>query len=154
MQPLPGKPSNLVKPTLDTKFHIDYEWWEQRADEDYRSYLLTHLPPEKRALFSAHDEQRVVDYIHPETGEVFQLDELGLAIQQAAKQPDFINPQTSLVDSVFRVFLANGNLPRTPRELAQDTGRDANTILKTLGGMKVYKGLRPLIVNPEAEKEE
>jgi len=153
MQPLPGKPSSLVKPTLDTKFHIDYEWW-QRSEEEYRSYLLTHLPAEKRALFSAQAEERVVDYIHPETGEVFQLDELGLAIQEAAKQADFINPQTSLVDSVFRVFLANGNLPRTPRELAQDTGRDAQTILKTLGGMKVYKGLRPLIAHSEAEKDE
>lgn len=146
MQGQPGKPSILVRPVLDTKFHIDYEWW-QRSDEDLRAYLLTHLDEAKREHFTNLVEARVVDYIHPETGEVFQLDELGLAIQEAAKQPDFINPQTSLVDSVFRVFLANGNLPRTPRELALDTGRDANTILKTLGGIKVYKGIRPIIAS-------
>lgn len=142
----PSKPSALIKPTLDTRFHIDYEWWE-REQEDLRLYMLSHLSQEKRDHFLATEENRVIDYVDPETGEVFQLDELGLAIQQAAREPDFINPHTSLVDSVFRVFLANGNVPRTPRELAEDTGRDAKTILKTLGGMRVYKGIRPFVPN-------
>lgn len=137
----PGKPV-LLKPTADTKFHIDYDWWE-RENEDLRPYLLTHLPPEKREYFQNLEEMRVVDYIHPETGEVFRLDELHLALQEAAHASDFINPQTSLVDSIFRVFLANGNQPRSPRELAQDTGRDATTILRTVGGVKIYKGIRP-----------
>jgi hypothetical protein len=101
------------------------------------------LPSDKRDYFANNDSTKIVDYIHPDTGEVFRLDELGLAIQEAARQSDFINPQTSLIDSVFRVFLANGNLPRTPRELANDTGRSADVILKTLGGIKVYKGIRP-----------
>jgi hypothetical protein len=146
MQGQAGKPSILVRPMLDSKFHIDYDWW-QRPEEDLRAYLLSHLEQPKREHFTNVQEERIVDYIHPETGEVFQLDELGLAIQEAAKQVDFINPQTSLVDSVFRVFLANGNVPRSARELALDTGRDANTILKTLGGIKVYKGIRPVIAN-------
>lgn len=137
----PGKPI-LLKPTVDTKFHIDYDWWE-REKEDLRSYLLTHLPPEKRDYFQTLEEMRVMDYIHPETGEVFRLDELHLALQEAARAADFINSQTSLVDSIFRVFLANGNTPRSPHELAQDTGRDANTILRTVGGIKIYKGIRP-----------
>ncbi len=87
----------------------------------------------------------MVDYIDPETAEVTQLDELGLAIQQAAEEPDFIISQASLVDSIFRVFLANGNIPLTPRELADRTGRSATTILKTLGGLRVYKGIRPIM---------
>lgn len=139
----PGKPSALLKPTLDTRFHIDYDWWRREQPGDLRPYMLTHLPPEKREHFLKQEVDRVLDYVHPETGEVFRLDELGLAIQEAARQPDFINPQTSLVDSLFRVFLANGNLPRSPRELAIDTGRDAQTILKTVGGIKIYKGIRP-----------
>lgn len=143
MQPGKPKPSALLKPTLDTKFQIDYEWWE-RENNDLRAYMLTHLPPEVREKFDEGDEDQVVDYIDPETGEVFQLDELGLALQEAAKEEDFINPQTSLVDSVFRVFLANGNTPRTPRELEEDTERDARTILKTFGGIRVYRGIRPL----------
>lgn len=139
----PGKPSLLLKPTLKTKFHIDYDWWE-RENNDLRSYMLTHLPADLREKFNENEEDRVVDYIDPQTGEVFRLDELGLAIQEAAKRDDFINPQTSLVDSVFRVFLVNGNQPRTPEELEDDTGRDASTILKTFGGIRVYRGIRPL----------
>ena len=139
----PGKPSRFVKPTLQTKFHIDYGWWE-RENNDLRPYMLSHLSEEKREYFQQHQDNRVVDYIDPQTGEVQRLDELGLALKEAAQQPDFINSQTPLVDSVFRVFLSNGNKPLTPLELAEATGgRDANTILKTLGGFKVYKGIRP-----------
>lgn len=137
------KPSSLAKPTLDTEFHIDYSWWE-RSSEDLRMYLLSHLLPEQRERLLQTDEQRIVDYIDPETGEVFQLDELGLAIQIAAEDPNFINPQTSLVDSIFRVFLANGNEPMTPRELAERIGRPASVILKTLSGAQIYKGIRPV----------
>ncbi len=138
-----GKPSFLIKPTLDTKFHIDYSWWE-KSSEDLRTYLLSHLLPEQRERLSHDDEDRQVDYIDPDTGEVLQLDELGLAIQIAADDDNFINPHTSLVDSVFRVFLANGNFPMTPHELEEETGRSATTILKTFGGMQIYKGIRPV----------
>jgi hypothetical protein len=138
----PGKPSAILKPTLDTKFHIDYDWWS-RENNDLHSYMLTHLPGDMREKFNDKDEYEMVDYVDPDSGEVFQLDELGLAIQEAAKREDFINLQTSLVDSVFRVFLANGNTPRNPRELEVDTGRDARTILKTFGGIRVYRGIRP-----------
>jgi hypothetical protein len=138
-----GKPNFLAKPTLDTKFHIDYSWWE-RSSDDLRMYLLSHLLPDQRERLSQSDEDRTVDYIDPETGEVLQLDELGLAIQIAAEDPNFINPHTSLVDSIFRVFLANGNLALSPRELADRTGRSATTILKTLSGSQIYKGIRPV----------
>lgn len=139
----PGKPGLFLKPQLDTKFHIDYDWWE-RENDDLRSYMLTHLDPEVREKFIDTEEDQIVDYIDPDTGEVFQLDALGLALQEASRSEDFINPQTSLVDSVFRVFLANGNEPRTPVELEEETGRDAQTILKTFGGIRVYRGIRPI----------
>jgi len=136
------RPSALIKPTLDTRYHIDYSWWE-RSSDDLRVYLLSHLLPEQRERLSQTTEQRVVDYIDPETAEVTQLDELGLAIQIAAKDPNFINPHTSLVDSIFRVFLSNNNEPLSPRELGERTGRPASTILKTLSGSQIYKGIRP-----------
>jgi hypothetical protein len=47
------------------------------------------------------------------------------------------------VDAVFRLFLANGNLPMTPVELADRLGRQPMTVLKLLSGRRVYKGLRP-----------
>lgn len=140
----PGKPTTLLKPTLETKFHIDYEWWEKEND-DLRAYMLSHLPSDLREKFDEDEtEERVVDFIDPETGEVHRYNELDLAIQEAAKRDDFINQQTSLIDSVFRVFLANDNQPRNPKELEADTGRDAKTILKTFGGIRVYRGIRPI----------
>lgn len=138
-----GKPSRFIKPTLDTEFYIDYDWWERDSSEDLRTYMLSHVLSEQRDYLSQLEEDALIDYIDPETGEVFQLDALRLAIKQAVDDPDFINPQTSLVDSVFRVFLANNNNPLTPRQLAEKTGKDANTILKTLGGIRIYKGIRP-----------
>jgi hypothetical protein len=131
-----------VKPTLDTKFFVDYSWWE-RSDEDLRTYLLSHVLPEQRDRLSVTEAGSVIDYINPDTAEVFQLDELQFAIKKAAEDPNFINPQTSLVDSVFRVFLANNNTPQSPRELADQTGRNATTILKTFSGTRIYKGIRP-----------
>lgn len=132
----------LIKPTLETKFYIDYDWWETSRD-DLNIYLMTHLSQEERDKLETVDNDEVVDYIHPETGEVFQLDALGLAIQESAKQEDFITVHIGLIDSVFRAFLVNDNHPLNARELSDITGRDADTILKTIGGMRVYRGIRP-----------
>jgi hypothetical protein len=49
-----------------------------------------------------------------------------------------------VVDSIFRVFLANGNQPLSARELERIIGRPASTILKTLSGGRIYKGIRPV----------
>lgn len=137
------KPSALVKPTLDTTFHIDYSWWD-RSGDDLRVYMLSHLSPEQRERLSAGGDDRVVDFIDPDTGEVSQLGELELALQLAARDPDFINPHTSVVDSIFRVFLANGNLPLSPNQLGDLISRSPATILKTISGARVYKGIRPV----------
>lgn len=136
------KPSGLLKPTLNTRFRIDYGWWE-RSGEDLRNYLLSHLSPDQRERLAERGEESTVDYIDPETGEVRQLDALNIALQNAAHDPTFINPQTSVVDSVFRVFLSNGNQPQTPTELAERIGRPASVILKTFGGTRTYMGIRP-----------
>jgi hypothetical protein len=136
----PSRPS-AHKPTLETKYRIDYSWWER--NEDLRTYLLSHLPPDVRERLSAQDDGRVIDHIDPQTGEVFRLDAIGMAVQDAAKAPDFINPYTSVVDSIFRVFLANSNVPLSPRELSERIGRPAQTILKTLSGGRIWKGIRP-----------
>ena len=140
----PGKPAFLVKPTLRTRFYIDYDWWH-RSREDLRIYLLSHVRPAQRDSLAGQSDETLVDYIDPDTAEVFRMNELMLALRQAAAEPDFINPQTSLVDSVFRVFLANNNEPRTPLQLAEATGRNATTILKTFGSTRIYKGIRPWV---------
>lgn len=137
-----AKPSAIVKPTLETRYHIDYSWFE-RSGEDLRTYLLSHLSPDQRERLSQTTETREVDYIDPETGEVSKLDELQLAIRSASLDSDFINPHTAVVDSIFRVFLANGNKPVNSQQISEYIGRPASLVLKTLSGGRVYKGIRP-----------
>ena len=138
--------SRRIKPTPETKFHIDYDWWE-REGRELRVYLLSHLSSEQRELFASQTSGDVeeVDWIDPKTAEVRRIDPLQRALQEASQQEDFITTHTSLVDAVFRVFLANGNTPLTPIELGETIERPPMTILRTLAGRNVYKGLRPVV---------
>lgn len=134
---------SLVKPTLNTPFHIDYEWW-QNNDREWRIHLISALCPEHREKFKDFDNTGNVDWVDPETGEVRTVDGLQNAlISHCAKQPDFISEQTSLVESVFRLFLANDNTPMSAVELSSKLGRPPQTILKTLSNPRGYKGIRP-----------
>jgi len=136
---------SLVKPSVHTPYHIDFNWWSQN-DRDWRVYLHSFLCPEHRETYSNVDLDDQVDWIDPDTAEVHQIDGLqNVLITHCAKQPSFITHQSTLVDSVFRLFLANGNTPLTAVELGEQLGRDSNLILKTLSGIRVYKGLRPCL---------
>jgi len=64
-------------------------------------------------------------------------------MSHCARQEDFVTQKTALVEAVFRLFLANGNQPMSAEDLSARMGRPANTILTTLAGPRVYKGLRP-----------
>jgi hypothetical protein len=134
-----------VKPTLDTHFHIDYAWWERQRRE-LRVYLQSHLCPEHRAIFEGQDLAEEIDWVDPRTAEVTRVDGLQHTLRtHCSQQADYITEHTALVDAVFRVFLANGNHPLTPKELGLQIGRSAETILRTLSGPTVYKGIRPYL---------
>ncbi len=139
-----SRPSRRIKPTIDTKFHIDYDWWS-RQGSDLRVYMISHLLPEQRAYFAEHHEVEETDWVDPETAEVRRVDALQQALRRAAEHADYLTPQTPLVDAVFRVFLANGNKPLTPMELSERIGRTPQTILRTLAGPQVYRGIRPAV---------
>jgi hypothetical protein len=145
---LPATPSNrFVKPTLQTKFHIDFDWWD-RETQAFRVYLMSHLCPEHQAAFDAAAPVEMLDYVDMETGEVTPIDRLQYVLgTHCAQQTGFLTPHLPLVDAVFRVFVANGNHPLTPEELAEKIERPhhAQTILRTLAGKVVYKGLRPMM---------
>lgn len=136
--------SRRIKPTLDTKFHIDYEWWS-REGRELRVYLLSHLDDKQRQYFLEYRDTEEIDWVNPETAEVQKVDALQRALRQASQRPDFITPHTSLVDAVFRVLLANNNTPLTPVELGERIERPPMTILRTLAGANVYKGIRPVV---------
>lgn len=136
-----------IKPGLNTPFHIEYSWWE-RESRELRVYLLSHLCAEHRAQFESIAETDTIDWVDSETAEVQKVDSLQHVLRaHCAQQPGYLEEHTSLVDAIFRVLLANGNAPLTPVELAERIGRkgQGRTILKTLAGARVYKGLRPAV---------
>ncbi len=134
---------SLVKPTLTTPFHIDFEWWKT-ADNNWRVHLHDCLCSEHQAVFLSLEGEFWVDWIDPETAEVKKVDGLQhILITHCAKQVGFLTNNTTLVDAVFRAFLSNGNAPMSPNDLAAAINRPAETILRTLTGPQVYKGLRP-----------
>ena len=134
---------SLVKPTIDTPFEIDFDWWKQH-DNNWHIYLYSILCPEHQAVFANADQDIRIDTVDPETAEVHTVDGLlNVLITHCARQPDFLTQNTSLVDSVFRVLLANGNRPMTPRELGAAINRPPETILRTFSGITIYKGIRP-----------
>ena len=136
---LPG----LVKPSLDTPFHIDYGWWERQGMNMSREFVA-HLCAEHRVAYSGHQETEKIDWIDERTGEVTQVQGPQHVLRiHCSKQPDYIHDGLPLISAVLRVFLANGNAPLTCRDLATILGRPAERILRTLSGQRTYKGLRP-----------
>lgn len=134
----------LVKPTLDTPFHIDYDWWERQGLQ-ISVELRAHLCQEHRLVFAEHYDTEKIDWIDEQTGEVTQIDGLQHVLQvHCSEQPGYINERLSLVDAVFRVFLANGNTPLSCKELGNAVGQPPDKILRTLAGHQVYKGIRPV----------
>ena len=135
---------SLVKPTLNTPFHIDFDWWQQN-DQEWRVHLRSCLPTEYQQAFAAAETEEV-DWVDPETAEVQKVDGLQhVLINYAAETPDFITNQTTVIESVFRTLLANGNTPMTVEELGDRLNRPPMTILRTISGIRVYKGIRPVI---------
>jgi hypothetical protein len=139
------KRPSLVKPTLNTRFHIDFNWWEKN-DRNWRVYLRSYLCQDHQKFFIEQNSNELIDWVDPETAEVQRVDGMQhTLISHCAKEPGFITDHTALVDAVFRVFLANGNTPLNCLDLNERLGKSPDTILRTISGLRVYKGLRPLI---------
>jgi hypothetical protein len=135
---------SLLKPTSKTPFHIDFAWWE-RNDRDWHVFLRSLMCAEHQQEMADLPADTMIDSIDPKTGEVHPVDGIQHALMShCALQPDFVTEHTTIVEGVFRVLLVNGNQPLSPIELGKRLGRPAETILRTLAGPRVYRGLRPL----------
>jgi len=135
---------SLVKPTINTPFHIDFDWWKQ-YDNNWRVYLQSCLCPEHKATFTSTVADLPIDWIDPETAEVRSVDGLQhILIVHCARQPDFVTGTTPLVDGAFRALLANNNGAMTPVEISEYIHKAPETILRTLASPQVYKGIRPV----------
>lgn len=134
---------SLVKPTIYTPYHIDFDWWGQN-ERNWRVHLMEYLSDEHRTSISQSGSEENFDVIDAETAEVRQVDAIQhLLITHYANNDRFLTESSSLVESIFRIFLANGNAPLTAAEIAEKLHRSPEMILKVLSGARVYRGLRP-----------
>lgn len=139
-----GKRTSLVKPSVDTPFHIDFDWWKKN-ERDWHVYLRSLLCAEHRDAFANAEEGQMIDWVDPATAEVKPVEGVqNTLMSHCVKQPDFLTEQTALVEAVFRLFLTNGNNPMSSGELGGRLNRPPVTILRTLTGGRVYKGIRPV----------
>jgi len=139
---------SLLKPTVKTLFHIDFEWWKQN-EGDWHIFLRSFLCAEHQEAFANVEEGEMIDWIDPQTAEVKPVDGVQHAlISHCAQLPDFVNQRTAIVEAIFRLFLANGNIPMSAEDLSKKLGKPADTILRTIAGPRVYRGLRPMLNQP------
>lgn len=140
------KSSSLKRVTADTRFYVDYDWWE-KSNIDLKTYLFTRLGIGQEADLDS--EINEIDMVDPTTGEVRRVDGFQYMIQSYfAELPENFFTQTSFVDAVFCVLLANANQPLTAREIAERVEKPVEMVIRTLGGHKIYQGIRPV---PEDE---
>lgn len=134
---------SLVKPTIQTPFKIDFEWWKKN-DQNWRVYLHSFLCPMHQVDLEDTPEIDCIDSVDPVTAEVHQIDRIEYTLMNhCARLPEFLTANTTLINSVFRILLANGNRPFTPVEFSEKIAKDPEMILRTLSGPRIYQGIRP-----------
>lgn len=135
--------AKYIKPTLDTKFHIDFHWWQKKG-QNLNIQLRSQACPECQEQLNTGE---LFDWVDPETGEVFQIDRLWHCIYtECSQKADFIDDHTPLTTAIFRIFIANNNKPMSSVEIFEKLERkSADTILRTIGGRVVYQGIRPFV---------
>jgi hypothetical protein len=137
--------AKYIKPTLHTKFHIDFGWWNKQ-DNNLKLDLKGHACPEAVEQAGRGDFPETFDWIDPDTGEVFNIDTLWHLIHtHCSRHQDFIDDRTPLTTAIFRAFIANNNTPLTSEEIYDILQKkDPDLILRTIGGRQIFKGIRPV----------
>lgn len=136
--------AKFIRPTLETKFHIDFSWWQQ-PNKNLRAFLQGHVCPDSQAA-AAEVKGQLFDWVSPVTGEVFEIDELWHVLYKNCRSdPDFFDARIPLTTAIFRAFIVNNNTPLTPIEIHHVIQKKSpDMILRTIGRRQVYKGIKPV----------
>jgi len=121
------------------RWFIDLNWLEQNN----RSFL---------ALAQGCLCPKCRERLEVSKGEISAADLLATIKDCCSKTPGFVTDRSPILESVFRLFLANGNQPLDLEELGKrlverrggDTQRTSTEILTRLLGNERYYGLRPV----------
>lgn len=134
------------RPTVNTLFHIDMDWWKEN-NRDIRVYIREMLCPECRVNYvEGGPSVGEIDWVDEQTGEVMRVDGLWHSLRTCcSRRSSFITPHTPVIEAVFRTFLANGNKPLSVQELYELLDRrPPETLLRILTAGQVYMGIRPV----------
>jgi hypothetical protein len=121
----------------DKRWFIDLDWLEQN-DRSFSVLAQGCLCPQCRERLKENKE------------EVSAADLMANIRDCCSKAPAFITEKSPLLESVFRLFLANGNQPLDLEELGKQlverrggaTQRTSAEVLSRLLGNEQYYGLR------------
>jgi hypothetical protein len=133
------------RPTVKTKFHIDLAWWQEQG-RDVRVYIREALCDSCQEMPVSQGEDHLVDWVDEQSGMVTRVDPLWHSLRTCCSlKSDYITPNTTVIDAVFRTFLANGNQPLSIQELYELLDRrPPATLLRLLTAGSVYMGIRPV----------
>ncbi len=121
---------------ISPRWFIDLDWFQQ-SKRSFSTLAQGCLCPECQARLQ---------------GEISTADLLTTVKDCCSKTPDFITGELPILESVFRLFLANGNQPLDLEELGRqlsewrggDTYRTSVEILSRLLSSDQYYGLRQI----------
>jgi len=140
--------AKLLRPDVNTKFHIDYDWWTNMA-RDVLVLIWEHLCSECKAKYGTHADTADFDWVDSDTGEITVVDGLRYSLRECCSQrDDYITPSTPLSASIFSVFIANGNAPLSATEMHERIGKnDPRAVLRLLLGkqMRTHYGIKPIL---------
>ncbi len=116
------------------RWFIDLDWYQQ-SNRSFWALTQSWLCPKCREQLKA--------------GEISAADLLSTIKDCCSKTPDFINSRSPILESIFRLFLANGNQPLDLEELGNqlsewrggDTYRTSAEILLRLLSTDQHYGL-------------
>jgi hypothetical protein len=130
-----------AKVNIHTPFHIDLGWWDQHG-RSLRRFLAEILAQADADLEPADP----LDFIDPQTAEVFQLDPLWVKVLTTrARKPDYITSNTPLTNAVLRAFIENVNQPMSAVDLQRRISRsNPETVLRVLRTARTEYGIVPL----------
>lgn len=136
---------DLLRPTVETPFAIDWDWFKKHGI-DAQLAVRSQLCQQCRREFDQGAPIEEVDWVDPNSGEVFRVDSLREHIMAHCQwKPDYITTATPLATGIFRALLANNNRPLSPVQLAQRLGRsDPETILRVLTRGETKNGVVPV----------
>jgi hypothetical protein len=120
-------------------------WWQEQG-RDIRIYVRDMLCDDCRETIRDYGMDDKMDAVDEATAEITQVDVLWHCLGTCCGlKPDFIGPNTPIIEAVFRTFLLNNNTPLSIRELHERLDRrPPETLLRMLTAGNIYLGLRPI----------